>query len=340
MKKNIVKLVQTGILVPALVLSMAACGTSGNSGTAKSDDTAPAEAATQEGAEETTPADEGAQQEAAAKEAVVFENAGMKITLPAELADKISVETPEKDEDGAIFKAFETASVEADKAMGHENEGGGWLFAICTRTEEAVHEIMTGDSSGEDIIGHDENGVYYVYYHPTDVRYVRETPEQMEKDQDQWTAAVEWANSVYDSFAQDNPGITKVTWGGTEVESCLARTCYQKDAKYEMGVSEDDMKAVSGTDAEKYFKLLTTDAKYERVDNMKAPEGEYVILSFPEDDVRFYFYTGEENANYIRHVWYEDQDEEFFKVTFADSSKNAGEIMQQWYAEVQKSAGK
>lgn len=349
MKKNIAKLVQMGILVPALVLSMAACGTSGNSGTAKSDDTAPVEETAQEGqegTEETTPADEGkeetapADQEGAAKEAVVFENAGMKITLPAELADKISVETPEKDEDGAIFSAYEIASVEADKALGNENQGGGWLFAICTRTEDDVRAIMTSDSSGEEIIGYDGNGVYYVFYHPTDVRYVRETPEQMEKDQDQWTAAVDWANSVYDTFAQDNPGITKVTWGGTEVESYLARTCYQKDAKYEMGVSEDDMKAAGGVDSEKYFKLLTTDAKYERVDGMKAPEGEYVVISFPEDDARFYFYTGEENANIIRHVWFEDQDEEIFKVTFADGSKNAGEIMKQWYAEIEQNAGK
>lgn len=349
MKKNIAKLVQMGVLVPALVLSMAACGTSGNSGTAKSDDTAPAEETTQEdpeGTEETTPADEGkeetapADQEGAAKEAVVFENAGMKITLPAELADKITVETPEKDEDGAIFTAYETASVEADKAMGNENQGGGWLFAICTRTEEDVRLIMTSDEPGEEIIGHDDNGVYYVYYHPTDVRYVRETPEQMEQDQDQWTKATEWASSVYDTFAQDNAGITKMTWSNTMVESYLSRTCYQKDAKYEMGVSEDAMTAPGSVDSEKYFKLLTTDAKYERIDGMKAPEGEYVLLSFPEDDIRFYFYVGEENDGYIRQVWYNDENEEIYKVTFADSSKSAGEIMQQWYAEISENAGK
>lgn len=339
MKKNIARLVQAGILVPALVFSMAACGTSNTAGTAKSEETAPAQETEPEGTEETQPAEDGAQQEAAAAEDVVFENAGMKITLPAELADKITVGTPEKDEDGAIFTAYENASVEAEKAAGHQYEGAGWLFSICTRTEEDVHRIMCDDGSGSDIIGYGDDGVYYVYYHPTDVRYERETPEQMEKDQEQWAKACEWADSVFKTFAENN-GITKVTWNSTMVEISLARTCYQDDAKYTLSTTEFGPLEPGDVDAEKYVKQLTTDAVYEIADGIEAPDGEYVVLNFPDDDVRFDFFIGEDSGNFIRQVWSDGENEEIYKVTFADSSKVASKIMQEWYAEIAKAAGK
>ncbi len=56
----------------------------------------------------------------------------------------------------------------------------------------------------------DENGKYYVFYHPTDVRYMRRTNEQMEADQDQWTALNEWARTVPNEILKYSEGLTAV----------------------------------------------------------------------------------------------------------------------------------
>ena len=344
MKRNVADLVKIGVVVPALVLSLAACGNSGSAGTQESKPET--EAGTEaEGSGEAASVDTGAQDETQQEqtqvtaEAVTYENAGKKITVPAELADKISVSTPEKSEDSVLFEAYETASVEADKALGNEGMGGGWLFSVCTRTEEEVHRILCSDASGEEVIGYDADGVYYVFYHPTDVRYVRESTEQMEKDQGDWEKACEWANSVRDSFAADNEGITAFSWGNTVVESYLARTCYDENAKYTVSTLEFGPLEPNGVDAEKYFKLLTTDAVYERVDET-APDGEYAVLTFPDDDIRFDFFFAEGGENYIRQVWNNEENEELYKVTFTDSGKKASAIMQDWYNEIAAAAGK
>ena len=336
MKRNVADLLKIGVVIPALVLSLAACG---NSGSGTQDSKPETEAAEAEGTGEAAAADEGAQdQTQAPAEAVTYENAGKKITVPAELADKISVSTPEKSEDSVLFEAYEIASVEADKALGNDGMGGGWLFSICTRTEEEFRRIICSDASGEEVIGSDADGVYYVFYHPTDVRYVRESAEQMEKDQEDWTKACEWADSVRTSFAADN-GITAFSWSNTVVESYLARTCYDENAKYTISTLEFGPLEPSGVDAEKYFKLLTTDAVYELVEE-EAPDGEYAVLTFPDDDIRFDFFFAEGGENYIRQVWNNEENEELYKVTFADSEKKASAIMQEWYDEIAAAAGK
>ena len=340
MKKKMAEMLKVGVVVPALVLSLAACGNSGAAGTGTQDANKETEAGTEaEGSAEAVSAADAAQDDAQAPaEAAVYENAGKKITVPAELASKISVSTPEKSEDNVIFEAYEIASVEADKALGNDGMGGGWLFSICTRTEEEVHRILCSDASGEDVIGSDADGVYYVYYHPTDVRYVRESNEQMEKDQEEWTKACEWADSVRKNFAADN-GLVAFNWSNTVVESYLARTCYDENAKYTISTLEHGPLEPGNVDAEKYFKLLTEDATYEIAEG-EAPDGEYAVLAFPEDDIRFDFFFAEGGENYIRQVWSNEENEQLYKVTFADGGKKASAIMKQWYDEIAAAAGK
>ena len=95
MKRNIADLIRVGILVPALVVTMVGCGTA----TAKGAD-AKAEEETV-AAEEAKPAEEAAP----AAEDKVYENKGFKVTVPGELADKITVQTPDDNDDGVIFGA-------------------------------------------------------------------------------------------------------------------------------------------------------------------------------------------------------------------------------------------
>ena len=322
MKKNMKDLLKLGVVIPALVISLAACGSSASNNQSSSEP-APAEK------EETTEAP------AAQAADAVYENHGFKMTVPGEFADKVIVDTPPKSEDGVIFDVYEKASVEAAKAKGEQEYGMGWLYSICVRDEVTFHRMLSNDMSGEDPICSDKEHNYYVMYHPTDVRYERETVEQMEADQEEWSKVVEWADSMKQAFIDENEGLTAFKWNNTEIESSLARTVYGEDAKYTISTTEAGPREGIGVDAEKYFKLLTEDADYQRADDAEAPDGEYVVLNFPDEHLRYDFFLAEGGENLIRQVWGEnDENEQLFKVTFADTSKKASAIMQEWYDEL------
>ena len=327
MKKNIMDLMKIGVIVPALVLSMAACGNSGSSGTASSAE-APAQEAQAAEATEAAETPEAQPEEEPGVE-TTYENGGFKMTVPANMANKVIVKVPEKSEDGILFDVSEKASVEAAKAKGNEYDGMGWLYAIGVRDEKEFHQMLCNDMSGEDPIGFDEKGNYYIFFHPTDVRYDRETAEQMEKDMDQWTEACEWANSMKQAFLDENPGLTPFNWNQTVLESYLARTAYDENAVYTISTLEYGPLEAKGVDAEKYFKELTDGATIELYDG-EAPDGEYIVLNFAGDDeVRFDFFYAPEGQNLVRQVWGEF--EPLYQATYADESKNAHAPMQEWY---------
>lgn len=333
-------LFKVGIMVPALVITMAACGNSTAADAAKSAEAPAAEAEAAQEAEVTEAAEAAEAPEAEAKEEepgveTVYENGGFKMTVPAEFANKVIVETPAESDDGILFEVSEKASVEAAKAKGEDYDGSGWLFAICKRDEESFRQMLCSDMYGEEPIGYDADGNYYAYYHPSDVRYDRETPEQMMADQDEWEKVCEWATGMKQAFIDENEGITPFNWSGTVLEAYLARTAYDKEAVYTISSLMED--AAQGplepkdVDAVKYFEKLTEDATYEIVDE-EAPDGMYVVLDFPEDEVRFDFFYAEEGKNLIRQVW--GDYEQVYKVTFADGSKTANDIMVEWYNEL------
>ena len=338
MKKNMIELVKIGVVVPALVLSMAACGNSASSDAGKSAEAPAAEAEAEEAAEatEATEATEPAEAPEEPGVETVYENKGFKMTVPAEFANKVIVETPQESDDGVLFEVSEKASVDAAKAKGSDYDGIGWLFAICERDEETFHNMLCYDMSGEDPIGYDANGTYYVFYHPTDVRYERETPEQMQADMDEWTKVVEWGNTMKQDFIDENEGITPFNWSGTTVEAYLAQTAYKEDAVYTISSLMEDAAVgplePKNVDAVKYFEKLTKDATYELVEDEEAPDGMYVVLDFPEDEVRFDFFYAEEGKNLIRQVW--GDYEQLYRVTFEDDTKTANDIMAEWYNEL------
>ena len=325
MKKNMKDLLKIGVVIPALVISLVACGNSASNNQGSSE---PAPEKT----EETT---ETAEAPAAQAADAVYENNGFKMTVPGEFADKVIVDTPPKSEDGVIFDVYEKASVEAAKAKGEQEYGMGWLYSICVRDEETFHRMICNDMSGEEPICSDKEHNYYVMYHPTDVRYERETPEQMAADQEEWSKVVEWASGMKQAFIDENEGLTAFNWNNTVIESYLARTAYDDSVTYTISTTEAGPRDGSGVDAEKYFKLLTEDASYEIADGVEAPDGEYVVLNFPDDQTRYDFFLAEGGENLVREVWGENgENEQIYKVTFADTTKKASAIMQEWYNEL------
>ena len=105
----------------------------------------------------------------------------------------MTVETPEKNEYGELFSVSETASIKAAEATGQYTAGAGWLFSISRVTEEQLHQMLCYLMFGSEVFGRDEDGMYYLFEHPTDVRIVRESYDNMDADMAIWSELNQWA---------------------------------------------------------------------------------------------------------------------------------------------------
>lgn len=276
----------------------------------------------------------------AAAEATVVTNDGLNLSIPAEYAELLAVETPENSEDGMLFVVSEQASIDAAKAEGSDVEGAGWLFSIGRIDGEKLHEMLAGEMSGSEPFAVDADGNHYVFYHPTDVRLIRADNEEMDAAMDEWTALNEWASTIPDSFIAENEGLEKETYGNTDLNIDLARIAYTDDVKYTVSTTEFGPLEPGDVDPKPYVEKLEKGVVYEETD-MEAPDGEYVVLTFPDENVRYDFFKLEGSENVIRKV--SDDDEEnavFYQATFQDDSLKATEIMQDWYDALAKAAGK
>ena len=270
MKKRILALLLAALLVPAL----AACG----------------EKASVEAAAGETTAEEAAPKGPAMQ---TLTNDGMNLLIPEEYKDILTVETPAVSGEGDLFLVSETASVEAGKKQGHDaSYGDGWLFGIRRVSEEEMKQMRCGDHSGSEFFAKDANGSYYVYTHPTDVRIAREG-EITEKDMEQWGTLNEWAGSaVRDTFLAENARLERVSFGNSEMDVVFARIAFQKDLKYMISTLEYGPLEPKDVDPAPYLEKLMSGVAYEYSDE-EAPDGEYVVLTFPEEGVRYDFFIGD-----------------------------------------------
>lgn len=249
-----------------------------------------------------------------------YENGGMRLEIKPKYNDLITVEVPENDPNGILFNVSETASL----AVG-QYPGAGWLFGIGTVSEARAHEMLCQDMSGAQIFAKDADGRYYVWYHPTDVRYERETVEEMKQDQEQWTMLCAWAADVPDRFIDQN-GLEPVTFGNTDVDICLARALWADGVEYTLSTTEYgpvDATAVDGTPWVEYV----MQGWFEWVDPAQTPDGEYVVLNFPEEDTRvdFFFAPG----GYVRTV--HGEYESLYQSMWVDDTVSFADAMRGWY---------
>ena len=145
----------------------------------------------------------------------LYENDGLKLLIPLEYDELLITETPQDDTGVQLFSVSEKASVEAAKAAGMDYEGGGWLFSIERIDEATLRDLLCNtDLSGTEVFARDDLGRYYLYRHPTDVRYVREDNDAMAADQEIWTGLNEWAwTRVRETFLHENPELIAETRG-------------------------------------------------------------------------------------------------------------------------------
>lgn len=267
-----------------------------------------------------------------------YEFGPVKVAIPKEYSELVyrSVNAMSDDEDGIFITVSELASREAAEKMGEDPEEAGVLFSIGRVSEDKLHEMLSNDMSGAEIFAKDENGKYYVYYHPTDVRYMRETPEQMTADQDIWTELNSWAyGSVREAIILNSEGLTPVNFTNTSVDMALARAAYEDGVKYTLSTTEFGPLEPGKVDAKPYVEKLLMGG-FEMTENEEAPDGQYVVLSFPDEDVRYDFFYAD--GNVVREV--RGDTETLYRSIYPDANISNTDIMEGWYFAVAESAGK
>ena len=255
------------------------------------------------------------------------------VEIPDKYKDLLTVQTEGLDAD-TLISVSETASIEAAKATGGNNDGAGWLFSISCIPEYEMKKLRCGDMSGIEVFAEDED-FYYAFNHPTDVRMIRETNEEMTADMDQWSELNEWASTeVRETTLANNPWLDKEFFSNTTLDMYLARAAYE-GMKFEIRSLDFGTLDPTIYHEDDFLENLLDDVYFERVElsDEEAPDGEYIVLAFDEDNVRFDFFPGEEAQNYIREVRVMDDGEEmvtFYKANFKDPNKTAYMIMKKW----------
>ena len=258
-----------------------------------------------------------------------YENGGFRLLIPKAYDDLLATEIVKDRKDGVLYRVSEKASIDAAKRLSYGMRGAGWIFSIGRVDEGRRRELLCGDMSGAELFARDANGQCYVYYHPTDVRYMRENNEAMKRDQAQWTMLNEWAwSSVRTDFIRDN-SLETAAYDNSEVGIAIARAAYKPGVRYTVSTTEHGPIELENFDAAPYAELLLQNAVYERTD-AETPDGEYVVLAFPDEGLRYDFFKLKDHENYVREVR-PDGTETLYKAIFFYGSARASAVMQDWY---------
>ncbi len=270
--------------------------------------------------------------------AVKYENKGFTLSIPEKYNELVIVDTQYQYDKGDLFYVSEKASVEAAAADGYEDWGAGMLFGIRKVDEATIHEMLCYDMSGSEVFACDNSGNYYIYVHPTDVRFYRpgDVYSSDTEGWNDWGELNEWAwNDVRDAFIADNDGLSPFVRGNSMLDIYLARAAFMDDFECTLSTTEFGPVASDCETARPFAEMLmtgngVTGITYENVDISEMPDGEYVVFNIPQDEERFDFFLMEGKENYVRAVRC-NGDEFLMKAVMKDDTFSASDIMRQWY---------
>ena len=267
---------------------------------------------------------------AASVYAAEYQNGNTKLTVPDELADQLIIDVPANDGDGVLFSVAEKKSVEIAKKQELTWNGVGWLFSIERVDEEKLHGMLCSDMFGSRVIAKDRKGDYYLFNRPTDVRMVRDDYTDP-KNYEEWGALNDWSMTVPDSFIAENYGFTPEKYGNTELDIMIAQSLYQ-EAEFTVSTTQfGPLEGNSFYGFDTWLKKLSDHAEFQYLHDREVPDGEYVVLNFPEDDIRFDFFLMDGHENIIRQVWADGKFEQLYEAVYEDGVTKASEVMLDFY---------
>lgn len=233
-----------------------------------------------------------------------FTSEGFTLSVPNEYVDLLMVDTTVTEGPrSTFFSVREKASVEAAKILWPDDEtmGGGFLFAIGRVSEDEFHEMMMWGMTGADVFARDDEGNYYIYYHPTDVQLIR--VEYTEADWELWTDLCEWAN-IKPTFMEENPSLIPYERTYSDVDCFLHYIAYGDGFALLTDKYGDEIYAPELSDSMPYLEQLLDDVIFYPLQNSVdfALEGDYITLDVPEmyRHASFDFFVDEGQQQYIR----------------------------------------
>ncbi len=270
----------------------------------------------------------------------IYNNLGYRLQIPAECDHLLLTTVCPLNSAGKLFTVSEKASMAAS-GTDREKEGMGWLFSIARISEAKMHNLVCMDMSGAELFARDDKGNYFIYYHPTDVRFHRKTPELMKQDASIWSRLTQWADvSVRKTFLKTNPGLTPMHVANDEIGLYMARITYNPASiRYRISTTEYGPMEDILFDPDPYAEKLLYDVTYETVPNTEAPDGEYVVLDLPDEKIRLDFFLMDGAENIIRKTDL-DGNVTLYRAIFRDNMTLAGTVMHQWYEAMVHAAGK
>ena len=183
---------------------------------------------------------------------------------------------------------------------------------------------------GSEVFGRDEDGMYYLFEHPTDVRIVRESYDNMDADMAIWSELNQWAWQEKENFMTVNPGVHAEARGNSEPEIQLARAAWMEGQVCTLSTEKDGARESASADAVPYVERLTTKVFIDSADGIEVPKGETLSLNMPNDGLRLDFFPEKGSENLIRIV-HDDGRESLWQAEYADGKTKAAEIMREWY---------
>ena len=276
------------------------------------------------------PAPEETRSAGEAVDLVTYENDGLTLSVPTEYDGLLEVKTPEDSQEGTLFSVSELASLEAGQKL-HPGEdwGDGWLFGIQRIDEDALHEMLCYDMSGAVPFAGDESGNYYVFCHPTDVRFVRESYDIDPESEDfrQWSALNEWAWEIQGPFASEN-GLMLCSFSNTSVDMVLNQLAYLGEEPYTLGGAAYGTLEPGRVDKDPYLDQLLDGVSFTMADSEEVPDGEYIILDLPQAGEELDFFLADD-GNLVRELY--DGEVTLYRATYEDGQTSAAQVMNEWY---------
>ena len=154
----------------------------------------------------------------------------------------------------------------------------------------------------------------------------------MERDAAQWSMLCEWAEGMKDKLAEQN-GLERVYYGNSDLDIYLARAAYMDGVNYTLSTKEYGPVAGGGVDGAPYAEFVMRGLFTMTED--EAPDGEYVVLSLPDEDVRIDFFTAP--GAYARVV--AGGQETMYQAAWWDDDVSYADAMRGWYYAAAEKAG-
>ncbi|MBR3640671.1 MAG: hypothetical protein IKN53_01410, partial [Oscillibacter sp.] len=169
----------------------------------------------------------------------------------------------------------------------------------------------------------------FMFYHPSDVRLVREDNAYTDEAMEQWSELNEWAWSVRDAFCTEN-GLEPFTHTNSMADSIFARAAFWTDNPVTLAQNGVVVDARNAENAQEVLERLVWNTSIEYVDELPETDGEPIVMDVQMEEnwhEQLCFRAGSDVVSTTGDY------PSCYRITFTDGSDLCvGDLVQEWFA--------